>query len=639
MRWLATLQLVIGMGVLFGLGYLAVPRFIEPLTENRVVETAEAHAVVAAGEVTSSWERSRSGRRALIRALAESPVFDDAKDELWADALGSAAVQMGGGVAAVVDRSSKVVASEGDAAHLARLLATKDALGGAATVRLEAIGDTLHVVSAAPIGDRRALIVASPIGDMQLRGWTRGLPANVSVVVLDREKTLASTLPPRHREAFAPVARTANGAVDLGVQRFRAARRSISDDAGAQFTILGMAEIDGSGMALLVGHVQLLVMLLGGFALVLAMVVLMLAPGGAAKAEELEVEERPISDTQPLDMPELDIPEPVVQSVSAPDLGLPKKLTPREAIERAEAKAMAEEPPPLAPPAPKIPAPAPSLESVTMPQPKKRPESDSTFALDAEQRFGAPPQAPPPAGPSPFDQIARAAFSAAPPPVAAPVAPPTSRGGEDLLAPKGVDMSQIAAMANAPRQASSPRPLHAPALPTDLPGLKSDPFPIPLAPSSSRPSHAQTAAPPPPTFGSLADLPGLKSDARGSYDVNEVETQPARLQPSRGPVDPWQNPVVPARPAPSISSQISAPPPPVGPPMAYDEEHYRLVYNDFVSSKARLGEAVDNITYEGFRSKLRSSEEALINQHGCRAVRFQVLVRDNTVSLRPQLVR
>jgi hypothetical protein len=71
----------------------------------------------------------------------------------------------------------------------------------------------------------------------------------------------------------------------------------------------------------------------------------------------------------------------------------------------------------------------------------------------------------------------------------------------------------------------------------------------------------------------------------------------------------------------------------------FDETHYRVVYNDFIGSKRRLGEAVDNITFEGFSAKLRSSEKALIDRHGCRAVRFQVQIKDNQVSLRPQLVR
>lgn len=74
-------------------------------------------------------------------------------------------------------------------------------------------------------------------------------------------------------------------------------------------------------------------------------------------------------------------------------------------------------------------------------------------------------------------------------------------------------------------------------------------------------------------------------------------------------------------------------------PVAFDETHYRVVYNEFVASKARLGDAIDDVTFEGFSAKLRSSERDLISRHGCRAVRFQVLVKDRTVSLRPQLVR
>jgi hypothetical protein len=71
----------------------------------------------------------------------------------------------------------------------------------------------------------------------------------------------------------------------------------------------------------------------------------------------------------------------------------------------------------------------------------------------------------------------------------------------------------------------------------------------------------------------------------------------------------------------------------------FDEGHYRNVYNDFIGSKRKLGEVVDNISFEGFSAKLRSSEKALIDRHGCRAVRFQVQIKDNQVSLRPQLVR
>jgi hypothetical protein len=78
---------------------------------------------------------------------------------------------------------------------------------------------------------------------------------------------------------------------------------------------------------------------------------------------------------------------------------------------------------------------------------------------------------------------------------------------------------------------------------------------------------------------------------------------------------------------------------PIGDARPFDDEHYRMVYNEFVAAKSQLGEPVDGITFEGFRTKLRTSEQQLLERHGCRAVRFQVLVKDRVVSLRPQLVR
>ena len=71
----------------------------------------------------------------------------------------------------------------------------------------------------------------------------------------------------------------------------------------------------------------------------------------------------------------------------------------------------------------------------------------------------------------------------------------------------------------------------------------------------------------------------------------------------------------------------------------FDEAHYRRVYNDFVAAKARVGEAVGNLSYDGFRRKLQASEEGLIGKHGCRTVRFMVVTRGDKVTLRPQLVR
>lgn len=71
----------------------------------------------------------------------------------------------------------------------------------------------------------------------------------------------------------------------------------------------------------------------------------------------------------------------------------------------------------------------------------------------------------------------------------------------------------------------------------------------------------------------------------------------------------------------------------------FDSSHYRAVFEEFVARKRELGEPTENIGLDSFSAKLRVSEGNLIEERGCRAVRFQVIVKDGQVSLRPQLVR
>ena len=94
------------------------------------------------------------------------------------------------------------------------------------------------------------------------------------------------------------------------------------------------------------------------------------------------------------------------------------------------------------------------------------------------------------------------------------------------------------------------------------------------------------------------------------------------------------NTIAPAVPAPEALAALQA-----AVVLPFDERHYRSVFDHFVGSKQQLGENIAALRYDGFATRLRNSEEQLIEQHGCRAVRFQVQVKDNRVSLRPQLVR
>ncbi|MCK6549267.1 hypothetical protein L6R52_25715, partial [Myxococcota bacterium] len=159
------------------------------------------------------------------------------------------------------------------------------------------------------------------------------------------------------------------------------------------------------------------------------------------------------------------------------------------------------------------------------------------------------------------------------------------------------------------------------------------------APRPVQPSQPFMAAPPPrPLYGAPAGEDPWKNPVVGAnQDTMPGAPNPMMMDAARMPQALTVPPLASTRP---YTSPTTPPAPALRrDPVAFDEEHYRVVYNEFVGSKARLGEVVDNITFEGFSSKLRTSEKELIDRHGCKAVRFQVLVKDRQVSLRPQLVR
>ena len=216
--------------------------------------------------------------------------------------------------------------------------------------------------------------------------------------------------------------------------------------------------------------------------------------------------------------------------------------------------------------------------------------------------------------PTPYDAIAQAAFAAPPP------EPEATDQRTDLPTPKGPIPPEIKAaqLADAQRQAAvaaNSQPPHA--MPAPGSSYDSDlliPKDLPV------PTHSQ-------------GLPAPSARPNSMVSHRPVPLPGAQEKPER---DPWRNPSVPRMNA----VRPEAPPPnePAG-PRPFDEAHYRSVYQQFIESKTQLGESVENLSYDGFRNKLRSSEESLLDRHGCRAVRFQVLVKDRTVSLRPQLVR
>ncbi|MFO0727037.1 MAG: MXAN_5187 C-terminal domain-containing protein [Myxococcota bacterium] len=141
------------------------------------------------------------------------------------------------------------------------------------------------------------------------------------------------------------------------------------------------------------------------------------------------------------------------------------------------------------------------------------------------------------------------------------------------------------------------------------------------------PTYRRGMSPAPPAGGVPSFTPQAPYTPTGTFDG--YTPLPMLDEASRTPVP---------------AGMLDHPPRPIGKPPVdgtkpFDEAHYRVAFEEFVGNKKRLGEVVDNISFDGFSAKLRKIEQTLIEKHGCRSVRFQVIVRDKQVSLRPQLVR
>ena len=145
------------------------------------------------------------------------------------------------------------------------------------------------------------------------------------------------------------------------------------------------------------------------------------------------------------------------------------------------------------------------------------------------------------------------------------------------------------------------------------------------APSDNLPQHS-SLPPPPPVTG----LPDGIGDGAATLLTSPSSTPPLPSLSESSPPSAEQE----------STQQLATPDEPASDEeAAFSDKHYQAVFDNFVSSKKELGENVDSITFDSFTAKLRKSEQKLIEQHGCKAVRFEVLVKGDKVSLRPQLVR
>ncbi len=193
----------------------------------------------------------------------------------------------------------------------------------------------------------------------------------------------------------------------------------------------------------------------------------------------------------------------------------------------------------------------------------------------------------------------RAALAAVPPhgksqrtPTAADLPPLPDMGRRAGPAPPSIQAARVAPLSMASRPVPAPLPPPPSTLDDDILG--------------------QTNPGPP-------DLPALESQPRSASTSTNV-TLSAALEPVSG------NEQLAA-----ILQQQSTP--------EGEDAYFRQVYEDFLELKRKCGETIDNLTYEKFAQKLTQNRDALVAKYACKAVKFQVYVKDGKAALKATPVK
>jgi hypothetical protein len=70
-----------------------------------------------------------------------------------------------------------------------------------------------------------------------------------------------------------------------------------------------------------------------------------------------------------------------------------------------------------------------------------------------------------------------------------------------------------------------------------------------------------------------------------------------------------------------------------------EQAYFRQVFDDFIELKRKCGEPTDTLTFERFSVKLGQNRDALVAKYNCRAVKFQVYVKDGKAALKATPVK
>lgn len=605
------LAMILGLVVLFGLGYAGVERI--GLADARIhsVRAARANAHLAAIIGELEWAATLEQLRGTAKSAADElsqrfPSGDPDAEQVRA--MMEALLDRAGGTGAVAlfgtdRRRLASIAPKGGTELEGGIRAVEDARAGALTAQLLTGPAAPSIVAAAPFGGGRVIALAVPFDRRLISPWVQaeGPAGDLAVVGISGE-LIASTI-----DGGVP-ARIPRGTynLDIATRPHAASTRPLNDDAGTVGSFVGLSPYDVVLIEAVVKRLRLVYGVLAGFAIALTVFATFFVGRRAPDAASARTTAEPTGARTPTG------PAPL-----APDDGWEGLAAEASAGGRSVT-------------ADHLMAAARVLDGGGALPAVRHSESINQGANGNAIPSSLPPlrYSAAPVDPSPPFAAARGpADRGSWAPSGAPMGGPVGRGGGIPMPP-----SQAPAAATGSSvppitfgRGMSPAP---PAVATGGP-----PYPGPQAPSGRPAAQPFPTAPAPAgyaatgTFGGYTPLPVVEDDP-------DYLAAQARLAGGATPTDQFSSGPSPRS---SRSSEIQAPS--TQGPRPFDEDHYRTAFDEFVSNKRRLGEATESINFEGFKAKLRKIEQTLIEKHACRAVRFQVVVRDRQVSLRPQLVR
>ncbi len=208
---------------------------------------------------------------------------------------------------------------------------------------------------------------------------------------------------------------------------------------------------------------------------------------------------------------------------------------------------------------------------------------------------------------------------------------PARNTGSLVAIPAQPSAAEMDTAASADFGSNGQSPTTLPPVPYPSPSRKSNPALEPMVlPQKPKPMAAPVPFPvQPQTEGSY------NPEATVIVQTPQVYARPVAPSPAIPRTPTSQVPASPASPVPLPS------PSPFGASSGSgsEEAHFQQVYREFVATKEKCGEPADGLTYDKFAAKLRKNQEQLIAKYACRAVRFQVYVKDGKTALKAQPIK